>query len=43
MTLTFEFVTPKINKGHLLHKTNQYVKYEDFVINDFQDKERKQS
>jgi hypothetical protein len=24
------------NKGHLLVMTNQYVKYEDFVINNFQ-------
>jgi hypothetical protein len=30
---------PKINRGHLLVVTNHYVKYEDFVINTFQDKQ----
>jgi hypothetical protein len=34
MTLTFD---PKINRGDLLVMTNQYVKYEDFVINTNQD------
>jgi hypothetical protein len=31
----------KINRGHLVVMTNQYVKYEDFVINSFQDNKRK--
>jgi hypothetical protein len=26
---------PKINNGHILVMTNQFVKYEDFVINSF--------
>jgi hypothetical protein len=30
---------PKINKSHLIIMTNQYLKYEDFVINSFQDNE----
>jgi hypothetical protein len=38
VTLTFEVVTKKINRGHLIVMTNQYQKYEDFVINSFQDK-----
>jgi hypothetical protein len=37
VTLTIDIATSKINKGHLLVMTNQYVKYEDFVINSFQD------
>ena len=32
---------PKINRGHLLIMTNLHVKYEDIVINDFQDNQRK--
>ena len=32
---------PIINRGHLLVKTNLYVKYEDFVINGFHDNQRK--
>jgi hypothetical protein len=31
---------PKINRGHLLVMTNQYVKYEDFVMHSFQDNKR---
>jgi hypothetical protein len=31
----------KINRGHLLVMNNQHVKYKDFVINSFQDNERK--
>jgi hypothetical protein len=28
---------PKINRGHLLVMTDQYIKYDDFVINSNQD------
>jgi hypothetical protein len=38
VTLTFE---PKINRVHLLVMINQYVKYENFVMNTFQDNQRK--
>jgi hypothetical protein len=27
----------KINRGHQIDMTNQYVKYEEFVIDSFQD------
>jgi hypothetical protein len=41
VTLTFDLVTLKINRGHLLVMNNHYVKYENFVINTFQDNQRK--
>jgi hypothetical protein len=34
-------IDPRIYRGHRLAKTNHEVKYKDFVINSFQDKERK--
>ena len=32
---------PKINRDHLLGMISVHVKYEDFVINGFQDNQRK--
>jgi hypothetical protein len=40
VTLTFDLVTSK-SIGVILVMTNQYVKYEDFVINSNQDNELK--
>jgi hypothetical protein len=34
---------PKINRGHLLDITNQYVKNKYFVINSFQDNQQNHS
>jgi hypothetical protein len=36
VNLTFDVVTSKINRDHLQDITNQNVKYEDFLINNFQ-------
>jgi hypothetical protein len=33
----------KINRGHSLVMSNHYVKYEDFVINSFQENKRNHS
>ena len=40
VTLTFDQVN-KIVRGHVLTKTNHYVKYENSVINSYQDNEIK--
>jgi hypothetical protein len=32
---------PEIDMGHLLFMSNQYVKFEDFVVNGFKDNELK--
>jgi hypothetical protein len=37
VTLTLNLFTLKIKRGHLIAMSRQYEKYEDFVINSFQD------
>ena len=41
VTVTFDLIT-QINRGHLLVMSNLQVKYEDFVINGFQNNQQKQ-
>jgi hypothetical protein len=40
VTLHLDYSDPILYRGHVLHMAIQYVKYEDFVINSFQDNEQ---